>query len=110
MAFVAQAEAPPLREEADGALRIGQTRVLLELVIHAFQRGESPETIVESYPSLVLADVYSVIGYYLHHPDTIAEYLQLRERQAEEIRQLIEATQPKLTDLRARIEARRQAE
>ena len=110
MAFVAQAEAPPLREEADGALRVGQTRVLLELVIRAFQRGESPETIVESYPSLALADVYSVIGYYLHHPETIAAYLQLRERQAEDVRRRLDAIQPDASDLRTRINARRRAE
>ncbi|MCC6152202.1 MAG: DUF433 domain-containing protein [Candidatus Hydrogenedentes bacterium] len=110
MAFVAQAEAPPLREEADGALRVGQTRVLLELVIHAFQRGESPETIVESYPSLALADVYSVIGYYLHHQETIAAYLQLRERQAEDVRRRLDAIQPDASGLRTRINARRRAE
>lgn len=42
----------PLRTDADGAIRIGKTRVLLELVIHAYQWGETPEGIVESYASL----------------------------------------------------------
>ena len=46
MVFTAHAEAPPLREDAAGAVRVGDSRVLLELVIHAFQDGATPETIV----------------------------------------------------------------
>src|SRR5262245_54690550 len=42
--FTAQSEAPPLREDSSGAVRIGQSRVLLELVIRAFQDGATPET------------------------------------------------------------------
>ena len=37
----------PLREDPPGVLRVGKSRVLLELVIHAFQRGETPEGIVQ---------------------------------------------------------------
>ena len=47
--------------------RVGQSQVLLELVL-AFQRGETAEGIVRSYPALRLADVYSVIGRYLASP------------------------------------------
>ncbi len=54
----------PLRREESGAIRIGQTRVLLELVIRAFEDGATPETIVQRYSSLSLADVYAVIAYY----------------------------------------------
>src|ERR1700722_17122257 len=50
-----------LQEDASGALRVGQSRVLLELVIHAFQDGATPETIVHSYPSVSLADFNGVI-------------------------------------------------
>ena len=42
-------EAPPLRVDETGAIRVGQSRVLLELVIRAFQNGASPESIVSSY-------------------------------------------------------------
>jgi len=48
---------PPLRVEPSGAIRVGQTRVLLELVLRAFQNGATPEIIVQRYPSLRLADV-----------------------------------------------------
>ena len=35
----------PLRQGEDGAIRIGDTRVLLELVIELFLEGHSPESI-----------------------------------------------------------------
>ena len=38
----------PLREEPPGVFRVGESRVLLELVIRAFQRGETPEGIALS--------------------------------------------------------------
>ncbi|HWG42470.1 MAG TPA: hypothetical protein VN688_06750 [Gemmataceae bacterium] len=54
MVFTAQAEAPPLREDAAGAVRVGDSRVLLELVIRAFQDGATPELIVQRYSTLTL--------------------------------------------------------
>ena len=42
-----QTEAPPLHQDASGAIRIGNSRVLLELVIHAFEDGATPETIAQ---------------------------------------------------------------
>src|SRR5271157_4333605 len=47
--------AVPLREDEYGAIRVGNTRVLLDLVIHAFRDGASAEGIVESYDALNLA-------------------------------------------------------
>jgi uncharacterized protein (DUF433 family) len=90
-------------------VRVGQSRVLLELVIHAFQDGATPEVIVLSYPTLTLADVYSVIAYYLRHKDDVEQYLAQRERKAEEVQRRVEAGQGDLKDIRARLLARRGA-
>lgn len=38
MAFNVQTEAPPLSEDATGALRVGNSRVLLEIVVRALGR------------------------------------------------------------------------
>ena len=65
MSVVIETEAPPLQQDATGALRIGASRVLLELVIQAFQDGATPETIVQRYPTTTLSDIYAVIAYYL---------------------------------------------
>lgn len=85
----------PLREEPAGVLRAGKSRVLLELVIRAFQRGQTPEAIVQSYDTLSLPDVYAVVSYYLADPAPFDEYLRERDAAADATRKLIEAGQPK---------------
>ena len=107
MTFTALAEAPPLREDASGALRVGDSRVLLELVIRAFQDGATPETIVQRYSTLALPDVYAVIAYYLRHRSDIEGYLARREQKAEEVRERLESQQGDLSDIRARLLAKR---
>jgi uncharacterized protein (DUF433 family) len=109
MTFTAQAEAPPLHEDGAGALRVGASRVLLELVIRAFQDGATPEAIVQRYSTLALPDVYAVIAYYLRHRSEVEQYLAPREQKAEEVRQRIESQQGDLSEIRARLLARRQA-
>ena len=99
----------PLRHDAGGTIRVGESRVLLELVIRAFQEGATPEAIVQTYDTLLLADAYAVIGYYLVHPAPIEEYLQQREAAAEATRLKIEAAQPSRPDLRAILLARARA-
>ena len=108
MAFAVQPESPPLREDTDGALRIGDSRVLLELVIRSFQDGATPETIVQRYATLALPDVYAVIAYYLRHRTEVEAYLARREEKAQEVRQRIESQQPDLSEIRSRILAHRQ--
>jgi uncharacterized protein (DUF433 family) len=55
----------PLKTDVDGVVRVGNTRVTLDTVVDAFREGATAEEIVSRYPSLLLADVYAVIGYYL---------------------------------------------
>ena len=86
---------------------MGDTRVLLELVILAFQQGETPEGIVDSYPSLQLADVYAIVTYYLTHRSQINAYMRQADTQAEQIQREIEADySPEVLALRARLRAR----
>jgi hypothetical protein len=77
---------------------------LLELVIHEFDNGATPESIVDSYPVVELPDVYSVLAYYLNHRDEVQEYLSRRDKQAAIIRAKIEGSQEDLGDLRHRIQ------
>jgi len=98
-----QVESPPLIQDESGAWRVGATRVLLELVIRAFQDGAAPEAIVQRYSTLKLGDVYAVIGYYLRHSVEINAYLQAREQQAASLRTEIESRQGDLAEIRQRI-------
>lgn len=99
----------PLREDPAGVLRVGKSRVLLELVIRAYQQGASPHDLVQMYDTLELTDVFAVIAYYLAHPAGIDEYMQKCEEEAAAIRRKIEASQPKgpsKEELLARAQAR----
>jgi uncharacterized protein (DUF433 family) len=91
MVLAPTTEVIPLAVDAHGVLRVGNTRVTLDTVIAAFADGATAEEIVQQYPSLHLADVYSVIGYYLRHASEIDTYLHQRRVQREAIRQQNEA-------------------
>ncbi len=96
----------PLRTDAAGVLRVGETRVSLDSVIVAFNEGATPEEIVQQYDVLSLADVYAVIGYYLENQGEIDSYLAERVREREQLRQELEARhQP--NGIRQRLLARR---
>ncbi len=57
----------PLVRDADGTLRVGGTRVTLDSIVGAFQEGLTAEEIAQQYPSVALADLYEVLGFYLRH-------------------------------------------
>ncbi len=99
----------PLYEDPPGVFRVGKSRVLLELVIHAFQRGETPEGIVQSFDTLSLPDVYAVVSYYLANPAAVDEYLRHCDVKAETLRRKIESSQPPRENLRQLIMARAKA-
>jgi uncharacterized protein (DUF433 family) len=90
MALAIQAEPPPLREEPDGTVRVGGTRVLLDTVVAAFREGASPEQIAEQYPDLALADVYAAIGYCLRNRVAVDAYIAGRRQEADRLRTEIE--------------------
>jgi len=99
-------EAVPLRTDADGVVRVGATRVTLDTVITAFKDGATAEEIASEYPTLELADVYSVIAYYLRRPEDVDAYLQKRSALATQVRKENEARfDPK--GIRDRLAARR---
>ena len=102
-------ETIPMMTGSDGVIRVGGTRVTLETVIAAFREGTTPEEIAQQYPSVSLADIYQVIGYYLRHAAELESYLVQRLREAQKIRQRNEARW-KPDGVRRRLLARRQAE
>ncbi|MCX7013850.1 MAG: DUF433 domain-containing protein [Candidatus Sumerlaeota bacterium] len=101
------AEAPPLSVDAEGVIRMGSTRVTLDTVVDAFLEGATAEEIAQQYPALRLADVYSVLGYYLRRQAEIDSYLQQRRTEAQALRAEVERRwEP--AGVRARLLARRQ--
>ena len=110
MSMLIPSQPVPLREEANGVLRVGNTRVLFELVVLAFNEGATPEAIVQSYDTLQLADVYAVLAYFLNHRVEVEAYLRERDARAAEIRAKINARQGDMAEVRARLQARRVAD
>ena len=70
------AEPVPLVLDVDGVARIGGTRVTLDTLVAAFEEGATAEEIAHQYPSLQLADIYSVIGYYSRRRQDVDTYLR----------------------------------
>jgi uncharacterized protein (DUF433 family) len=87
MSLVVTTQPIPLTTDADDIVRVGNTRVTLATVVAAFREGATPETIAQQYPSLALADVYAVIGYYLNHRPEVHAYLEQHEEAATRVRE-----------------------
>ena len=82
----------PLWTDEGGSIRVGKSRVLLEMVIYSFRDGEIAENIVANYPSLKLADVYAVIAYYMTHRAEVDAYIAQQEADGERVQQEVEAS------------------
>jgi uncharacterized protein (DUF433 family) len=71
-------------EQRNGGYYVAGTRISLDSVVYAFNRGESPEQILESYPALgSLARVYGGIAFYLEHKADIDHHLEESAREFE---------------------------
>jgi len=62
-------------EELDGNYYVAGTRISLDSIVHAFRRGESPETISQNFELLRLEEIYGAITYYLANLADIDAYL-----------------------------------
>lgn len=101
----------PLTVWEDGTIRVKGTRLLIDMIVGAHKRGECPEEIFESFPSDIytVADIYSIIAYYLTHKEKIDKYLAKREKEAEKIWKEIESDpkyQARTKELREKLLAR----
>lgn len=74
-------------EEVEGSYRIVGKRVSLDSIVYAFLGGQSPESIVQSFPALTLEEVYGAIAFYLTNRTAIDEYLSEGEQLFESLRQ-----------------------
>jgi uncharacterized protein (DUF433 family) len=90
------ADHPPLRVDDGGAVRVGKSRISLDLVVEQYENGMAPEDMVRAYDTLVLADVHAVIAYYLRHRDQVHAYLKRRAAEAETLRAKIESERPRV--------------
>ena len=81
----------PLAQESDGTVHVTGSRVTLDTLVGAFQKGATAEQIHDSFPSLSLSQIYATIAYYLEHQPEVEAYLKLRREEAASIRNEIES-------------------
>jgi uncharacterized protein (DUF433 family) len=98
-----------LQEDASGAVRVANTRVTLDTVVHAFREGASAEEIVERFPAITLGATYAAIAFYLQNQAQVDAYLKRRESEAENVRVEIDS-RPETKAFRERLLARMAAE
>ena len=89
--MVITTEVIPLETDADGVIRVSNTRVTLDTIVTAFKEGATAEEIAQQYPTVLLADIYYIIGYYLRRRKEVEEYLEKRKQEADELQQQMEA-------------------
>ena len=98
----------PLSTDSYGAIRVGGTRVLLDVIIVAFQDGATADEIAQKFPSVSLANVYLIIAHYLTHTAEIDAYLSQRQTEAAGLQCAIE-TRFNPVGIRARLLARQRS-
>ena len=99
----------PLHEDEHGIVRITGSRVTLDSVVALFDRGATPEEIVQSFPTLRLGDVYAVLSYVVARRADVDVYLARRAQEEDATREEAERRSPS-ADLRARLLARSSAD
>ena len=62
-------------EERNGNYYVAGTRISLDSIVHAFRRGESPETICQNFELLGLEEIYGAIAFYLANQGDVDAYL-----------------------------------
>ena len=106
MTITLHADPVPLQVDDTGTIRVGQSRVTLDVLLQYWRLGMKPEEMARGLDTLTLADVHGALAYYFRHQTEIEDYLGRREEEAEKLRQQIEAANAsRLALLKARLDA-----
>ena len=106
MTITLVADPLPLRVDETGVIRVGQSRITLDVLLQYWRLGMSPHEITRGLDTLSLADVHGALAYYYRHQSEMDDYLRRREEEAEKLRQEIEtANSSRLAPLKARPDA-----
>ena len=98
-------------EHRDGGFYIKGSRVPLDLIVHEFRNGASPESIRQAFPTLTLEQVYGAITFYLGHQGEVEASMREAQKgwtEFEATHPIPQATQDRLREARERMSARRE--
>lgn len=101
----------PYIDDSNDNLRIAGTRVSLSSVIAGFQGGETPEQIVEQFPTVTLAQAYGAIAYYLDNQKLVDDFIEEVNREFERLVPPLSQQNPelfaRLMEVKRQMEAKR---
>jgi uncharacterized protein (DUF433 family) len=84
-------EGIPLNYDHDGNIRVKGSRVTLDSLVECMQAGDTIEEIHEGFPSVTLAEINTILGWYLNNQVEADKYLREQDAEAERIRKEIES-------------------
>ena len=105
MTLTVEPQPIPLTTNPEGSVRVTGTRVPLETIVHAFHQGATAEEIANDFPTVTLAQVYTILAFYLAHREEVDVYVAERAAFSVATRAAHEARFDP-TGLRARLLAR----
>ncbi len=69
-----------------GQIRIDGTRITIHRIVTLYKQGQSPEEVVQTYPQLSLAHVYSALAYYHANREEVELELVTADTQYDELK------------------------
>ena len=76
----------------DGSIRVHGSRVTLHTIVTRFRVGDTLEEIHEGFPTVSLAQINTIIDWYLQNQTEVDAYIKQEDAETERIRQEIEST------------------
>lgn len=98
----------PLVQLENGAIRVRNSRVTLETIVHRMQVGDTVDDIHDGFPTVSVSQIQQVLMWYEDNRAAADEYLREVEEEVQKLRQWIES-QPGYKDRREEL-LRRKAE
>ena len=99
-------ETVPLVQLENGAVRVRNSRVTLETIVHRMQVGDTIETIHEGFPTVSVLQIKEILDWYFINRAEADEYLKQVEAEGERLRQWAES-QPGYKEWREKLLRRR---
>jgi uncharacterized protein (DUF433 family) len=101
-------ETVPLVQLENGAVRVRNSRVTLETIVHRMQVGHTIERIHDGFPTVSVLQIKEILDWYFDNKAEADEYLQEVEAEVQRLRQWAES-QPGYKEHREKL-LRRKAE
>ncbi len=93
-------------EKVEGVYRLAGTRVSLDSVVQAFWRGQTAESIAQSFPVLTLEQVYGALTFYRANKSEVDAHREQSDTECDAMRKAAREQDPmfyqKMADARRR--------